>query len=287
METIIDIYNKAITYNKQNIGYEMDKDGNIWFRFIDIANILEYKSKRDTLRDHVQKENKTQLKNIRNTNKEKEQPATVYINETGLYGLLIKSRMKKALDFQLWLINDVLPKLRKYGKIELDKKIKDKLDDLNKVIAKLKKANRVLKNNMNNYKKYPKGSHIYVLKEEGKYKIGKTTDLKQRLSTYNIGKADKLEYSYYKKTKCAKEIEICLKAILNKYVYKGNKEFYTCSLNQIIKAIRLCSEAEKNCDKCNQINKDIQVGGSQTITSIVMEQYEKEYQDIIYKMMAE
>jgi hypothetical protein len=54
-----------------------------------------------------------------------------------------------------------------------------------------------------------------------------------------------------------------VKAILNKYVYKGNKEFYTCSLNQIIKAVRLCSEAEKNCDKCNQINKEIQVDHKQ------------------------
>jgi hypothetical protein len=101
METIIDIYNKAISYNKQQITYEFDKDGNIWFRFSDIATILEYKSKKDTLRDMVSKDHKKQLKDIRKINKDNknEQPATVYINENGLYGLLIKSRMKKAIDF--------------------------------------------------------------------------------------------------------------------------------------------------------------------------------------------
>lgn len=47
------------------------------------------------------------------------------------------------------------------------------------------------------------------------------------VSTYNTGKANKAEYSYYKKTECAKEIEECMKSLLN-------KEFYNCSLNKIL-----------------------------------------------------
>ena len=35
--------------------------------------------------------------------------------------------MKKAKEFQLWLINDVLPNIRKYGKYEVNKKLKLKL----------------------------------------------------------------------------------------------------------------------------------------------------------------
>jgi len=282
METIIDIYNKAISYNKQQITYEFDKDGNIWFRFSDISTILEYKSKKDTLRDMVNRDNKKQLKDIRKINKDNknEQPATVYINENGLYALLIKSRMKKAMDFQLWLINDILPKLRKYGKVELDKKIKDKLDDLNNTIKKLKKANKILTTNMSNYKKYPNGSHIYVLKDDGKYKIGITSNLKKRLATYNIGKANKVSYVYYKKTECAKEIELCLKAMLNKYVYKGNKEFYNCTLNKIIKAITTCLKIEKDCKSCNQINKEIQKGGGNIINNLI-EKYENDSKNMI------
>ncbi len=55
MEIIVDIYNKILSYNKREISYEIDIDGNIWFKFIDIINILEYKSKKDTLRDMYQK----------------------------------------------------------------------------------------------------------------------------------------------------------------------------------------------------------------------------------------
>ena len=63
--------------------------------------------------------------------------------------------------------------------------------------------------------KYPKGMHFYVIKDDGKYKIGYTGDLTKRLATYNTGKANKSIYSYYKKTECAEEIEECMKALLN------------------------------------------------------------------------
>ena len=47
----------------------------------------------------------------------------LYINDIGLYILLIRSRMKNAISFQLWLVNDVLPNLRKYDKVEVNNKI--------------------------------------------------------------------------------------------------------------------------------------------------------------------
>lgn len=67
-----------------------------------------------------------QLKNIsriKNEKKKNEQPDTVYINESGLYTLLLRSRMKRAKTFQLWLISDALPKLRQFGKYEVDNKM--------------------------------------------------------------------------------------------------------------------------------------------------------------------
>jgi len=50
---------------------------------------------------------------------------------------------------------------------------------LNNTIKKLKKANKILTTNMSNYKKYLNGSHIYVLKDDVKYKIGITSNLKK------------------------------------------------------------------------------------------------------------
>ncbi len=85
----------------------------IWFKFSDIASILEYKDRNDVLKKHINKEYKNHIKNIEAIGIiKKQKPDTVYITESGLYQLLIKSRMTKAEQFQKWLIEDALPKLR-------------------------------------------------------------------------------------------------------------------------------------------------------------------------------
>ena len=251
MNSIIDIYNNILIYNNNTIDYVLDNNCNIWFKFITISNLLNYKSRKDALRDLISKDNKKRLKEIKTLIKIKEHPDTIYINESGLYNLLIRSRMNKAKDFQLWLSNDVLPKLRKQGIYELDKKVKYKLKNLNKKIKILKK--NLTKN------KYPKGMHVYVIEDEKLYKIGYTNNLKKRIQVYNTGKANKATYAYYKKTNCGYEIEICMKAMLNKYIYKSNKEFYDCDLDKIINSIIKCIKIENKCKKCDDIN---QIGGS-------------------------
>jgi prophage antirepressor-like protein len=255
MNTIIDIYNKTLSYNNNDIQYEMDKEGNIWFKFLNIVKILEYKSSKDTLKDKINKENKIELKEIRKLYS-KEQPQTIYINEQGLFSLLLKSRMKKAVEFQNWLIIDALPKLRKYGKYEVDKKTKRKIHNLNHQI-------KILKHNLSKNKKYPEGYHVYIIKDDKKYKIGYTKNLNKRLEVYNTGRANKAEYAYYKETKCAKEIETCMKAKLSEYLYKSNKEFYDCNIKKIISVIKKCLNIEKKCKKCSEINKNLlQTGGN-------------------------
>jgi len=286
MNTIIDIYNEILCYNNNEINYIIDVNNIIWFKFISISKILEYKSTKDVLRDHVNKEHKIQLKNIKRLVKDDikiKQPDTVYINENGLYSLLIKSRMKKAINFQLWLINTALPKLREFGKYEVDKKTKIKLDNLNKKIKILKNSNKKLKNNMTK-NKYPHGYHFYIIKDDNMYKIGYTKDLNKRLSVYNTGKANKSEYVYFKKTDCAKEIEECMKALLNKYIYKSNKEFYNCSLNKILKEVKKCLTIESKCSKCKDIlNNNIQqLGGGNNIIKELINYYINEYNNIIH-----
>jgi len=263
MNSILDIYNSVLKYNNNEINFIIDFDGNIWFKFINITKMLNYKSRKDALR-LIKKENKKLIKNIKTFNKTNNHPNTVFINEIGLYTFLIKSKMEEAVAFQLWLVSDVLPNLRKFGKYEVNKKIKNKLKNLNNKIKELEKANLILKNNMTK-NKYPIGEHVYAILDDNanKYKIGYTKDLKKRLEVYNTGKANKSTFAYYKKTNCAQEIELCVKALLNKYIYKSNKEFYNCSLNKIIEAINKCIKVEKKCSKCNEINIDnIQNGGS-------------------------
>ena len=43
MNSIIDIYNYLISYNNSKINYLFDNSGNIWFKFLTIADILNYK----------------------------------------------------------------------------------------------------------------------------------------------------------------------------------------------------------------------------------------------------
>jgi len=46
-------------------------------------------------------------------------PDSVYINESGLYSLLISSKTKKAKKFVKWIISEVLPSLRKKNIVQL------------------------------------------------------------------------------------------------------------------------------------------------------------------------
>ena len=61
---------------------------------------------------NVDKEDKIQLKNMNINFKVQQQPDTIYINESGLYSLLLLSRTKKAIKFVKWIKNDVLPLIR-------------------------------------------------------------------------------------------------------------------------------------------------------------------------------
>ena len=289
MNTIIDLYNKILVYDKNNISFIIDTTNIIWFRLADITDILNYKSRTDVIRDMIDKKYRKALKNIDTTQEiDRRRPDTIYITESGLYKLLIRSRMKLAEKFQEWLVDDALPKLRQYGKYTIDTKTQTKIKKLNHKIFLLTKTNKQLKKNMTK-NKYPKGMHFYVLEDDGMYKIGYTKDLSKRLLTYNTGKANKAEYSYYKKTDCAKEIEECMKALLNEYIYKSNKEFYNCSLNKILTEARKCFKLEKSCKTC----KDIQTGGGinnknnesneNKIIMSLLNDYENKYKKIMMK----
>jgi len=282
MNTIIDLYNKLLVYDKNNINFIIDMNNILWFNLSDITNILKYKSRKDVIRDMIDKKYKKHLRDIITIQEvDRTQENSIYITESGLYKLLIKSKMKAAEHFQEWLIEEALPKLRQFGKYEVDIKIRAKLKKLNHKISLLTKSNKKLKNNMVK-NKYPKGMHFYVLKDDSMYKIGYTKDLNKRLATYNTGRANKATYSYYKKTNCGKEIEECMKALLNEFIYKTNKEFYNCSLNKILTEVRKCLKLEKKCANCQYI----QTGGGLENNNIIMsllDEYKNKYNKIMKK----
>lgn len=86
--------------------------GQPYFVGKDVADILGYSNTRKALIDHVDKEDKDDV-TIRDAIG-RNQTMTA-INESGLYSLILSSKMLSAKKFKRWVTNEVLPAIRKHG----------------------------------------------------------------------------------------------------------------------------------------------------------------------------
>ena len=89
------IYN-TITFENQKIITIIDNNQTIWFNAKQTAKSLDYIQVKQAIINNVDKEDKIQLKNMNISFNVPQQPDSVYINESGLYTLLISSKTKKA-----------------------------------------------------------------------------------------------------------------------------------------------------------------------------------------------
>lgn len=110
----------------------------------DVANILGYINPRDALSKHVDEEDKGVAKcdTLRGI-----QELTV-INESGLYCLVLSSKLPTAKKFKRWVTSEVLPSIRKTGGYEIPKTRAEALRlaaDLEEQNAKLLLENNVMK----------------------------------------------------------------------------------------------------------------------------------------------
>ena len=87
------------------------KDNQPWFVGKDIAEILKYSNSRKALIDHVDEDDKgvTKCDTLGGT-----QEMTV-INESGLYSLILGSKLPTAKKFKHWVTSEVLPQIRQTG----------------------------------------------------------------------------------------------------------------------------------------------------------------------------
>jgi len=51
MDSVINIYNKILYFKDEEINFILDIDNIIWFKFSNIAQILEYKDRNDVLKN--------------------------------------------------------------------------------------------------------------------------------------------------------------------------------------------------------------------------------------------
>lgn len=94
-------------------------DGEPWFVGKDVADALGYSNSRDALARHVDDEDKTSVV-IPDTGSNYKSKATL-INESGLYSLVLSSKLPTAKQFKHWVTSDVLPTIRKTGKYAVPK----------------------------------------------------------------------------------------------------------------------------------------------------------------------
>ena len=92
-------------------------DGECYFVGKDVASALGYKNTKDALMRHVDEDDK---RGSGITTPLGIQQATI-INESGLYSLILSSKLESAKRFKRWVTSEVLPAIRKNGRYELEK----------------------------------------------------------------------------------------------------------------------------------------------------------------------
>ncbi len=105
--------NDIIEFNNDNFGKLtiLKQDGEFFFIGKEVAKMLGYSNTRKAILMHVDEEDKGVTKWDTLGGKQE----FVTINESGLYSLILSSRLKKAKEFKHWVTREVLPSIRRNG----------------------------------------------------------------------------------------------------------------------------------------------------------------------------
>lgn len=96
-------------------------NGEIMFVGKDVADILGYQNSSRDINSHVDEEDRYKVM-IFDGNQDKE---TIIINESGLYSLILLSKMPNTKKFKHWITAEVLPAIRKHGMYAIDEILKN------------------------------------------------------------------------------------------------------------------------------------------------------------------
>lgn len=113
----------AFKYNEQQVR-TIEKNGEPWFVGKDVAEILGYSDTAQAVRKHIDNEDKGV---VEMTTPGGKQPVTI-INESGLYSLILSSKLPTAKEFKRWVTSEVLPSIRKTGEYKITPAQQNRLD---------------------------------------------------------------------------------------------------------------------------------------------------------------
>ena len=255
---------------KMNI---IKKDDDIWFRGKTVADILGYLNSRKAINDHVDSKDKCKLNELKSGDpnslpltdqKSKSNdslPLTgnlknmIYINESGLYSLILRSKMDKAKEFKRWVTKEVLPSIRKTGKYEFNNRPHKMLAfNINTEYDLHKKVVNFIRNN------YPKAILIPTL---GENQINSNMRIKSYNKGYQKGACDlfignmHLNYSgftiEFKTPTGYGKLSEEQKMMLQEYENNNYKILVSNDYDEIIKEIILYFQGVRiKCKKCSR-----------------------------------
>ena len=105
--------NEIQIYQNQEFGAirtMKNEQGEAMFCAKDVAEALGYSNGRDAVRKHVDGEDKTTVAICDTGSNYKSQ--AIFINESGLYALILSSKLESARRFKHWVTSEVLPSIQ-------------------------------------------------------------------------------------------------------------------------------------------------------------------------------
>lgn len=253
-DTSINIFEHILRYGENVVYIAFDnKNSEPYFHANQLCEILEYNDCKQAIQINVNKSDFVYLKDIVKNYKilyKNVQGTTKFLNEAGIYSLILGSKKEKAKEIKNWITHEVMPSLRKYGEYRLNHKYKKQIEELNQVIYEQKNKIKILEHNLKK-PKYDKGGMVYVLriindkldldeKEILYLKFGRTRNMNKRKPLYDTCTHNQVQILKTLYVDDPKNIEQCVIKRMEKYKVKDRKEYFKCSYNQIIEEIASC-----------------------------------------------
>jgi len=126
LTSFLDIRNNYFQYKGKKV-LVIVKEGVVWFKGIDIARILDIMETQNAIQHSVIKEDKITFETLRvglnsTLENQKIDPQTIFINQEGMYDLVMSSRKPEAKIFRRWISHKVLPSINRFGSYSIEKK---------------------------------------------------------------------------------------------------------------------------------------------------------------------